>query len=84
MTDLPEATISYVANGDHASRKVSRTVIHAPERIALVQEVRRRMRELNRKGASVLYVDFVTDGTHRRRYVDGRVTRPRRGLTETD
>lgn len=80
----PHAIIRYVANGDHESRKVSETTVHGPDAIAVVLAARRRMREINGNGGAILYIDFMTNGAHRRRYVDGRVTRRRRSLTGDD
>lgn len=75
------ATIRYIP--DHLSRRATECVLTAESPIDVVIIAMRRVRELNGKGALVLWVEFQSDGTTRRHYPNGR-SRPRRspGLVE--
>lgn len=70
---LPQAVIAYVNSEHRAARQPSELAVEALDSLALALAAMKSCRDIQSRGGSILYVDFITDGITRRRYVDGRV-----------
>lgn len=66
----PKATIRYIE--DLKRRTSAEAEIQCEQAIELSLLVMRQVRELNRNGSLVLYVEFLIDGQARRYYPSGR------------
>lgn len=73
----PKSVVHFVMSSGVGRQEEQECTIEATDSLALVRAVMRRTREIRAGGGVVMWTDFVIDGIHRRRYVDGRSSMPR-------